>query len=102
LCPAIHCDVAVKIKQSRLRIDRGEKYLFALAVENCITGVTYAATRVKGEVISNLQELVASKREDRPDVLRNGSIMRVVMKSFFDFSEINELTPIPWPKELQP
>ncbi|NVJ07541.1 restriction endonuclease [Myxococcus sp. AM001] len=100
LAPALECDIGVRINQSRIRVDRGDKYLFALAVEDCVTGVTYAATRVQGEKISSLSALAPPQTSSSEEVLQNGSVLRVTLKGFFDFNEFNMLTSVPWPKEL--
>jgi hypothetical protein len=99
--PRIEYDAAVRIRQSRFRFDRGDKYVFALAVENCITGVTYAATREQGESISGLKELAPAGESSCAESLKNGSVLRMTLKSFFDFSEVKGLSQVPWPKELE-
>jgi hypothetical protein len=38
MVPKFAFDLGIKISQSRITVDRAEKYLFALAVENCVTG----------------------------------------------------------------
>jgi hypothetical protein len=43
--PRVKFDVGVKIAQSRIHIDRAKKYVFALALENSITGGVHAASR---------------------------------------------------------
>jgi hypothetical protein len=79
--PGLTCEIAVRITQSRFKFDRGDRYLFALAVENCITGTVYAASRPKDGEFTSLQELAKPPANSEP--LRNGSIMRVFTKAFF-------------------
>jgi hypothetical protein len=72
-----------------------------LAVEDCVTGVVYAASRQKDATTSSLQKLSTSQG-DRSDVLQNGSIMRIVMKPFFAFEDLAGLTPVAMPAQLGP
>lgn len=102
LCPKIECDVGVRVHQSPIDADRGANLLFALAVENCITGVVYSATRGKGDTLSSLRELSQSNTPPGKDVLENGSVLRVTTKAFFDFTELAGVVNVPWPKELEP
>jgi hypothetical protein len=95
MIPNIRCDVAVKIAQSRITVDRAQQYRFALAVENCVNGVVSSAARARDEPYTTLSELAAEKPNLSEAPLVNGSIMRVVMKSLFPFEETASLQPGP-------
>lgn len=86
--PKISFDVGIKIDQSRITVDRAERYLFAVAVENCVNGHVSSAARRHGAPHTTLAELrtVEEKREGDESV-KNGSIITVEIKSFFPFEE---------------
>jgi hypothetical protein len=96
-CPKIECDIGVRVVQSRIHVDRSDKYLFALAVEDCVSGAVYAASRENGANVSILQPLNASTGT-KGEPIQKGSLMRVIANPFFDFAEISGLTPVSTPE----
>jgi hypothetical protein len=80
--PAITFDVGISAYQTRFQLDRGARFAFVLAVEDCVRGVTTAATRERGEQFTNLLPLHVAGAEGRADVLINGSIMSLWLKGF--------------------
>jgi hypothetical protein len=94
--PRISFDLGIKISQSRITVDRGRQYKFALAVENFVTGGVSTASRELGSLVTTLAEVgprEPPKEGDAPVV--NGSIIRVGVKGFFPFEEMKDLTPVP-------
>jgi hypothetical protein len=73
--------VGLRINQSRLKFDRAENYTFVLAVEDCVRRVVTAASRREGENITLLTPLSAEPPVSSEEVLQNGSIMSVWLKS---------------------
>ena len=84
LAPRIEFDVGVEVSQSRMTFDRSERYVFALAVQNCVNGHSTLASRRTGASVTTLQP----SRESAPqegDILENGSVMSVWTKGFLPF-----------------
>jgi hypothetical protein len=88
-------DLGVKIQQSRITVDRAQRYRFALAFENFITGAVSSASRPIDATLTTLAELEIEEPPPGEQALVNGTLMRVVMKAFFPFEEIASCTPIP-------
>lgn len=88
--PEISFDIGLKITQSRFQMDRGAKLSFMLAVEDCITGLTTAATRERDANNTTLVELMRAE-SSKSGVLQNGSIMCFGVKGFFSFEELSGL-----------
>jgi hypothetical protein len=96
IIPKLTFEVGVRITQSRITVDRAQRYMFALAVEDCVSGKVTAAARLEGSETTSLSEL--EKKQPNPSqgpVLMNGSVMRVVMKTLFPFEEMAHLKPGP-------
>lgn len=88
--PEIAFDIGIKIRQTRFQLDRGEKFSFVLAVEDCIRGITTTATKERDARITVLLE-TENKEAGQTGTLQNGSIMTIQLASFFPFSEVSEL-----------
>ena len=96
IIPKISLNVGVKIVQSRITVNRAERYLFAFAVENCINGIVSTAARDKGARHTTLAELVPERPDPSGEIpLANGSVLRVFMKALFPFEEMADLQPGP-------
>ncbi|MGO9722867.1 MAG: restriction endonuclease [Methylocella sp.] len=93
--PKISFDLGIKISQSRIKHDRAEKLMFALAIENCINGSISAASRPIDAQHTTLSDIVPVKAAPEDKVVANGSVMRVFIKGFFPFEEMSGLEPIP-------
>jgi hypothetical protein len=94
MVPRISFDLGIKVSQSRMRHDRAEKYLFALAVENCVSGSVSSAARPKDSDNTELALLPTPNREPTNDVLINGSIMRVIVAVMFPFEVMLDKNPV--------
>ncbi|MFZ1907293.1 MAG: restriction endonuclease [Steroidobacteraceae bacterium] len=94
IVPKISFDLGIKVSQSRMRHDRAEKYLFALAVENCVNGSVSSAARPKEGDNTELNLLPTPNPEPPKDVLVNGSIMRVFVAVMFPFEEMLDKNPM--------
>jgi hypothetical protein len=92
--PKISFDLGIKVSQSRMRHDRAEKYLFALAVENCINGSVSSAARPKNDANTELTLLPAPNPERPKDALVNGSIIRVFVAVMFPFEDMLDKNPV--------
>ena len=93
--PKITFDLGIKIVQSRITIDRAGRYVFALAVENCINGNISTASRPIDANRTTLAPLAPIDAVQEGGALKNGSVMRVFVKGFFPFEEMAALQPIP-------
>ncbi|MBE7156918.1 MAG: restriction endonuclease [Rhodospirillales bacterium] len=91
----ISMDLGIKINQSRFVHDRGSHYAFALAVEDRINGTVATASREKTATLTVLSEKQERELDQNEEPLRNGSVARVFMKGYFDFSELAGKTPVP-------
>ena len=72
-------------------MDRGERFSFVLAGEDCIRGITTAATKERDARITVLVE-TENKETARTGVLENGSMITIPLAGFFPFSEMSLLT----------
>ena len=90
--PRVKFDVGVKSAQSRIHIDRAKKYVFALALENSITGGVHAASRDIDASETDVKVLGPPRAN--PEAAINGSVLKVIMKGYFPFSELAELEPV--------
>ena len=90
--PRISFDLGLKIHQKRIQIDRGSKYAFVLAVDDCVRGVIKTAVREGGSPITTLSHVREGKTEDGSGPpFQNGSIFRVTVRAYFDFAELADL-----------
>ncbi len=92
--PKVAFDIGLKIHQKRMQFDRGEKYAFVLAVEDCVRGVTRTAMRVADDDVTRLANVhtdTAAQTEDKGPVFQNGSIISIGLGAFFDFNELADL-----------
>jgi hypothetical protein len=88
MVPKFSFDLGIKISQSRITVDRAEKYLFALAVENCVNGKVSSAARERSAphtVLSELRPEAPPPGGEAP--VTNGSVLRVFLKPLFPFEE---------------
>jgi hypothetical protein len=90
-------DMGVKVSQTRLQIDRAQNYMFALAIENRISGQIHLGSKRKTDSDTSIIEYRPTPARDE-DILKNGSILRVYMSPWFDFSETAGLESIPFGK----
>jgi hypothetical protein len=91
IIPKITFDLGIKIQQTRLRHDRAERLIFALAVENCIKDHVTVATRAE----DNQHTILIALNPADADAFQNNSILRIFLKGFFPFEELDSLTPVP-------
>lgn len=90
--PKISLDLGLKIHQKRIKIDRGSKYSFVLAVEDCVHEKTQTASRVEGETYTTIAPIHIQKpAKDQGPIFQNGSVILVEGKFYFDFSELADL-----------
>ncbi|TAJ42432.1 MAG: restriction endonuclease [Reyranella sp.] len=92
IVPRISFRIGLKINQSRLLIDRGEKYGFVLAVEDCVKNLVTTASRSQEEQVTQLADL-KPPTEASEAIYQNGSIITVKLKSFEQFSEFDGIEP---------
>jgi len=95
IIPNMSFDLGIKISQSRITVDRAKQYQFAVAVENRVNGNVSAASRRVDASSTTVAELVRPEISDPNDVLKNGAVMRVILKALFPMSEMSGLSPIP-------
>ena len=98
--PKIEFDLGIKISQSRITFDRAQNYIFALAIENCVTGVCSSASRPVNADRTTLARIIPEKNQqevESGEVLENGSVLRVYIKALFPFQEMAGLDLVPAP-----
>jgi len=93
--PALDFVVGLRFDQKRMTFDRAENLQFALAVESKVTGKTATALRKAGAGSTLLNETETRADANDDPALVNGTVARIMLKSFFDFAEIARLTPVP-------
>lgn len=86
LFPRIEFDVGLRIDQSRIQIDRAERYAFVLAVEDCVKKVVQTASRGTDEDRTVIHEH-SPRPADREDVFQNGTIAVMWLEGFAPFTE---------------
>jgi Restriction endonuclease len=96
IIPKMSFGLGIKVAQSRITVDRAKNYRFALAIENYITGSISTPSRRLDVERTTLVDLVPPEPAPEGEApVVNGSILRVCIKSFFPFEEMNGLSPIP-------
>ena len=90
----ISFDLGIKVSQSRMKFDRAEKYLFALAIQNCINGSVASAARPKDQDNTELALLPKPTPTPPEGIMVNGSIMKVYVDVMFPFKELLDKNPV--------
>lgn len=90
--PKLEMDVALKVTQSQIQIDRSSNYRYALAVVDCVNEQAFYATRAQDSEFSDWKQLKTAS-EPSSEHLVNGSIMTVAIKGFFPPDEVSQLVP---------
>ncbi|KPG98321.1 hypothetical protein AEQ67_13275 [Pseudomonas sp. RIT-PI-q] len=94
----IQMKMGIKVVQSRLTIDRSTNYLYALAVQDCVTKEILLSSKHKKDPHAQWAILSKDKECDNADIVKNGSILVMTMKGYFPKEEMDNLTETP----LQP
>jgi hypothetical protein len=94
VAPKLSFDLGVKVSQSRMQHDRAAKYLFALAIENCVNGSVSSAARSEDNNNTELTHLPESTPESPKGVLEKGSILKVSVNVMFPFHELLDKYPV--------
>ena len=115
MCPQLEFDLGIKIEQVRYVYDRANAFVYALAVENCISGESHALGRRRESGSLDMNPiwplpgpLGASSSAGGPssepakhkgDEFKNGSVLRIITRILFNMSEMDGLPhhPIPPP-----
>jgi hypothetical protein len=101
MIPKITFDLGIKYQQSRFVHDRAKQFVFALAVENCVRNGLMLASRKSDEKHTVLSAVSSSEPIKEENVMKNGSIMQVIVKGFFPFEEIANLQPVSFDEALK-
>ncbi|MCE3254894.1 MAG: hypothetical protein K0R25_388 [Rickettsiaceae bacterium] len=84
----IEMDVGIKVTQSKITINRESGYDYAFAVQDCINNEIFATSKQQNSDLSSWQKLDAKNNTTDKEILKNKSIMSVIMKGFFDQNEL--------------
>jgi hypothetical protein len=91
----VNLEVGTKVTQSKLRIDRGEQLDWALVVEDCVRDARFLNSRRSGAPSSEWRpHAVVAKPGNDDDVLKNGMIIGVCLKGWFDPAALEGLTEV--------
>jgi len=101
MIPKITFDLGIKYQQSRFVHDRAKQFVFTLAVENCVRNGLMLASRKSDEKHTVLSSVSSSEPVKEENVMKNGSIMQVIVKGFFPFEEIANLQPVSFDEALK-
>jgi hypothetical protein len=93
--PEISFTVGLRFDQSRITVDRSANLEFALAVESKVTGKIATVSRATNESSTILGDAATDAAQDAEQALVNGTVARVMLRTFFDFAEMSKLTPVP-------
>ena len=91
--PRVTFDLAFRIHQTRLTVDRARNFKFAVAIQNCVTGEKMSASRGIDEARTVLAGIAPAV--PTADVVVNGQVLRAFTKGFFPFEEIGTPKPAP-------
>jgi len=94
IIPKISFDLGIKIQQSRFMHDRGKDFMFILAVENCVRDGVSLAHRLNDVTHTKLIPISPKDSANKEDTLKNGSVMKIVLKGYFLFDEMAGLQPV--------
>ncbi|MBU2514555.1 restriction endonuclease [bacterium] len=94
IIPKIVMEVGIKINQFKIKHDRSSNLVYALAVEDCISGNTFAVSKKGEDSSTNWNTLMKNPVKSSDDVLINGSIMKVTTSGFFDPNEVSGLKEV--------
>lgn len=87
--PRIEFDVGLKVDQSRMQVDRAERYAFVLAVEDCVNKVVSTAAREEDG--KTILQPARTAPPDPDDTFQNGSIMQVWLTGYANFAEFADV-----------
>lgn len=88
--PKISLEVSLKIDQSKITIDRSVNYLYALSVVDYLNDQNFLVSKLKEAEYPEWQTVKRSNTAGE-QLLRNGSILTVGMKGYFDIKETDHL-----------
>lgn len=92
--PKIEMEVGIKVSQSKIIIDRTSGYDYAFAVQDCINNEIFATSKKHNSDLSLWQKLDTKNNVQDKEIMKNKSIMSVIMKGFFNQSELPEVQKI--------
>jgi hypothetical protein len=101
LVDGISFELGLKYVQSPIRFDRREKFAFALAVQDCITNAVTAASQELACETTQLTTLIPSVQAPAQEAFVNGSVLKVILNSWFPFTEHQGLEAVPAPEILR-
>jgi hypothetical protein len=106
MCSLLEFDLGIRIEQVRYVLDRANAFVYALAVENCISGESHALGRRRGSGALDFNPIwplpeaptppdgptnSPSEATSKGEVFKNGSILRIITRVLFDMSEMDGL-----------
>ncbi|WP_437826867.1 restriction endonuclease [Sorangium sp. So ce1153] len=96
-CPSIEFDLGIRVDQKRIHGDRAKHWAHAVAIEDCINEVSYAAGKRHADkfaTIARMSDAQDQSNQSGDDVVKNGSLIRVFSPELFDFREVSNLVPV--------
>jgi len=90
LIPEISLNVALKIDQSPITIDRSSNYLYALSVVDYVNNQNFLVSKLKKAEYPEWQP-VEDKAPSDEESVKNGSILTVGIEGSFDITETHQL-----------
>jgi hypothetical protein len=93
IIPKIEMKVGIRVDQSEFRFDRAEPYHFALAVEDCVTGMVQVASKRKKDDDATWH-VIGSQDDASGDALVNGTLLSIELSDFFESNEMDGLPGI--------
>ena len=100
--PNISIEMAIKVLQSRVTVNRAKNYQFAVALDNLVTGTTSTASRALDASSTEIAHVVTEEKRDGEEPLVNGTLMRVSIKGYFPYEELSGLQPVPMESVRRP
>jgi hypothetical protein len=85
--PEIEMEVGIKVTQSKITIDRGSSYDYAFVVQDCVSNQIFATSKKQKLDFPSWQPIKTGDDLANEDVLKNGSILSVIVNDFFDQNE---------------
>jgi hypothetical protein len=90
LLPEVQFDLGLCVYQSRVQIDRGERYAFVLAIEDCINGAVSTASRERDASQTTLSPVGSSPSGVVYEPFKNGSVAQIWIGPFEQFEKFKD------------
>ncbi|AUX22826.1 uncharacterized protein SOCEGT47_033390 [Sorangium cellulosum] len=96
-CPSIEFELGIRVDQKQISGDRAKYWAHAVAIEDCVNEISYAAGKRHTDEFATIQPMADAKEQatdGRGEEVKNGSFIRIFSNEYFNFAEVSRLTPV--------